>query len=208
MRGWIIALIVGSLLVVGLVFYLILNSATISIRINVPEMPIQEESFADWHTYTSSTGNFTVLFPLLPQHVTHSVTDPKTGDVRNYEMDVATRPDGSVYTIIEATYPNPTWENAEQDLKKVVDELFKDNVYKYVTNMAMSPFKNINALNFNISNEEVKVEGKAFIYENSIYILSAVAPTATYNKQEFEFFFNSFDFTPQNKPQPNPTIEP
>ncbi len=190
MRGWMI----GLLIFFGIVAFLFYKFATVSLHFHIPPSPEEVQAILEkWRVYHAPNGEFSAKFPIMPQQVSHSIVDPKTRTTRTYEMHISTKPDGSIFSVIEATYSGD-FSAPEAILKKTVEELFQDSVYKYVTSMKMVSYKGLEALQFNIGNDQIVIDGRAFIHNKSIYVIAVIQRVENFVPQESEFFFDSFTF--------------
>lgn len=156
-----------------------------------PEVP----NFQDWREFTSKTGHFKALLPALPQHVTDTVTDPKTQQPRKYETFATAADNGAAFMINAITFSTPGEANAgEESLKAVVNDMLARNKENKLNTMNASTFRGARALDFSLSNGDVLIEGKVFAHDKTMYILSMINKKDSFNKKELDFFINSFDF--------------
>lgn len=159
-----------------------------------------EKGFENWHEFASPKGDFKVLLPVLPQHATDKITDPKTKEQRKYDMFVSAKDDGTVFMISMITFPakiEPV--NVESTLTSVVNDMLARNKENKLKMMQGGKFRDNDALDFSIENTDVSVTGKAFIKHDILYILSELTKDGKFNQTEFDFFVNSFDVSnPKN----------
>lgn len=155
--------------------------------------------FQNWHEFTSPTEDFKVLFPSLPQRATESVDDPKTKEKRKYEMYVAQKDDGTLFMISLIKFP----ENDPQGNETVLSEMMNDMVASNPNNKLMMhetvDYKGHPALLFSIANGNMTIDAKSFIISGTLYVLTRIAKTENYTRDEFLFFVNSFELTPNDK---------
>ena len=71
-----------------------------------PDVTLEVYNFQDWKEFSSPDGEFNVLFPTLPQHAKENLTDPKTNEVRKYNMYVAEKNDGTIFMISLISFPD------------------------------------------------------------------------------------------------------
>src|SRR5690348_17259473 len=64
---------------------------------------LDDSHYENWKEFTSQTGNFKVLLPILPQHATDKILDPQTKETRKYDMYVAANDAGTVFMISAIT---------------------------------------------------------------------------------------------------------
>lgn len=152
-------------------------------------------SFESWHEFKAPSGLFTVAFPSLPQHATEKQGDPKTKEMRHYDMYVSEQDNGTIFMIsmITSLENKPTQIN-EAVLSRVMNEMLAMNPQSKVKKMQMGKYQNNPAMDFSIENNEVNIDGKAFAKGNTLFVLTSVAKLGNYNRAEFDHFVNSFKF--------------
>jgi len=178
----------------------------------IEEVPsFEEANFQDWHEFSGRDGRFHVLVPQLPQHVAKNVHDEKLGQKLLYNVYTSEHSNGSLYTVLLITYPEPL-DLAQQDeqLQAVVDRLMKGNKDNRLKLRTISKFHGFDALDLALENNEYQIVSKAFFVEDTLYVLTSMSYSAGYNANEFQFFVNSFqlmeDFSVPNI-EPTPFIE-
>ena len=150
--------------------------------------------FEKWHEFTAPDGNFQVLLPSLPQHATDKIQDQKTKELRKFDMFVSTKNDGTVFMISMITFPSKIDEKAyDEVLANIVNDMLTKNKDNKLRMKEINNFHDIKALDFAIDNNGITIGGKAFIRQNTLYVLSMIVQGDNFNKQEFDFFVNSFD---------------
>lgn len=170
--------------------------------INVKEaekVDLDEYNFHEWKEYTSPSEAFTVLFPTLPQHATESIKDPKTGHIRNYDMYVSERMDGTIFMISLITFQQM---QSNQDTQAMLLNMMNDMVASNSENVlkADQPGKYLGypSLDFTLSNNEHNIDAKTFMINNTMFVLTRITNEKNYNTSEFTFFLNSFEVANQN----------
>lgn len=157
-------------------------------------------SFHEWREFSSNSSHFKALLPNLPQHVTDTVTDPKTQEPRKYETFAAAADHGSAFMINAITFSNPTGaEASEESLKAAVTDMLARNKENKLNQMKIGNFHGTRALDFSLSNGDILIEGKVFAHKNIMYILSMINKKDSFDRKEFDFFINSFDFFDEGK---------
>lgn len=156
----------------------------------------QPTNFQNWREFSSPYGNFKVLLPSLPQHVTDKIADPITKEPRKFDMFATSDESGTVYAINTTTFPNKIEDkDVEEVLRAVLNDMLQRNKANKLKSSTMGKFRNFRSLDFAFDNGEVTVSGKAFLHENTLYVLSMVDKTKAFKSAEFDFFVNSFDAT-------------
>lgn len=153
--------------------------------------------FQKWHEYSPPSGKFKVLLPTLPQQAQEKLQDPNTKETRQYEMYVSEKEDGTIFMISVITMLE-TGQNKIDDgvLKKVVNDLMTTNPKNKVKKMEKGSYKEYPAMEFSIENDQVNIDGKAFLAGTTLYLLTSAAQLQNYQRPEFDFFVNSFQLTP------------
>lgn len=148
--------------------------------------------FETWHEFSAPLSKFKVLLPVLPQHGTDTLDDPKTLEKRAYDLYVSEKEDGTIFMISLITIMNGTPKVDEKTLTAVMNDILAASPDNKLKIMKMGTYKQYPALDFSIENGQVNIDGKAFLVGNTLYLLTSVSKLVNYKKQEFEFFVNSF----------------
>lgn len=151
--------------------------------------------FSSWKDFHSPDQKFSVMMPAYPQNAKQSMKDPKTKEIRKYDMYVAEKEDGSLFMISLIQFPESK-ETPEYIQKSVVNDLLASNPQNQLKSMKIGDYKGKKTLDFSITNNEMTVEGMAFSDGDTLYLLSAIFKNNSYNPEEFKYFVSSFDLTP------------
>ncbi|MBA3957081.1 MAG: hypothetical protein H0X51_01620 [Parachlamydiaceae bacterium] len=169
-------------------------------------LPQQESNIQSWHEFVSPSKTFKVLLPSLPQHATEKLDNPKTKEVRKYEMYVSEKDNGTIFMISLITMLDSSSARIDKEvLTNVVNELVANNAQSKIKKMEMGTYKGYSSLDFSVENEKATIDGKAFIVNDTLYLLTSAAQVAHFQQAEYDFFINSFQLTPQLAP--SPTLE-
>ncbi|NGX43050.1 MAG: hypothetical protein K940chlam7_01341 [Chlamydiae bacterium] len=181
--------------------YLIFNYAKETYRI----FPIEEEkspvslevyNFQNWHEFTGTNGEFKVLFPTLPQHATENIKDPKSNETRKYEMYVSEKDDGTIFMISLITFPDKTADSDGDSLMRaMMNDMMAASPDNELRTMESGKYKGYNSLDFAFGNNELSVDSKTFMVNNTMLVLTRIVKTENYNTNEFNFFINSFELS-------------
>lgn len=159
--------------------------------LQVPE--IASLGVHNWHEYTSPASEFKVLFPTLPQHATENTNDPKTNITRQYDVYVSEKDDGTLYMISRISLPDSAYKEPEETiLGNVLNEMMEASSESQLKSKKMVQYRGKPSVDFNIENGDLNVDGKAFLTDHTLYILSSVAKQSNHKVSEFDFFVNSF----------------
>lgn len=155
--------------------------------------------FSGWRDFTPSSKKFTVMLPGLPQNAKQSTRDPKTNQMRNYEMYVSEKDDGSIFMISVIQFPESK-EAPETLQKTVVNDLLAANPTNQLKNMKIGDYKGRKTLDFTIENNEMTIDGMTFTEGDTLYMLSALFRNNSYHPEEYQYFLNSFDMNLRKTP--------
>ncbi len=193
-RFLIYLVILGVLLAVFLTTYYAKDSyelLPVNTTLNEDPEPINKA----WFQYDSPRGEFTVSMPLLPQTATQDIQDPKTAEIKHYEMYVAQTEDGTIYMISLITMPN----QPDQDtLTKIMNDMVSANKGNKLSSSKVGLYKGMPSLDFTIDKDQHIIEAREFINGNTIYLLSTISKNEYKTKSHFNYFINSFKFKKEN----------
>lgn len=203
-----LSLILALLVIIGALFAIRLfndkSPAIAPIKNDIPPSSQVSTSndvgFHKWREFSSQSGRFKVLLPALPQHVTDSVTDPETKEVRLHDTYVSADPQGLGFMISAIHLPKPVEpQKIESKLKEIVSDILARNKDNQLLKMNFEGPQNNRSLNFVLTNGDINVEGKVFVHDNVFYVLSMVNRADSFNQSEFDFFINSFDIQKESQ---------
>jgi hypothetical protein len=189
------------LLVVGGVLYLLLHSKEAYKLLT--QNSSEHNSLADWKKFVPHSEKFEVFLPSTPQYMKEAEPLPHTDKKRFYEMYVSEKLDGTLFLISVMTYPiDLEVSPSSQTLQDVTYELVKTNPNNHLVNIKPNIYQSYEAIDFAVENPpgeaEFKVLGKAFIVNNTIYMLTYTAHKDNFDQQEYDYFVNSFIFQSTN----------
>lgn len=184
---------VAALAIVG---FLVFKFSQNSSESNVQRQQLQEQDetqFHKWHEFSSPTAKFKVQFPTLPQHATDTIDDPKTKELREYDMYVSEKENGTIFMISIIKMMNKDVKIDENALTNVMNDILATSPQSKLKTMQMGTYQAHPSLDFSIENDQVNIDGKAFLDGNTLYLLTSAAKLPNYQKDEFNFFVNSFE---------------
>lgn len=182
------------IVIIALLSFLAVNALKSSYKI----LPIQaakkvdQVPFSDWHKFESSDDNFTVKLPVVPQHASQTITDPKTKQLRVYDMYVAQKEDGTIFMVSLIKFHDLGTQLDESLQKTIVNDMVASNPQNQLKNMQIVDFQNHKALDFSIENSALTILGKTFINNNILYLLTTIFNNDALDARDFEYFVNSF----------------
>lgn len=155
--------------------------------------------YENWHLYHDKEGRFSALFPTLPIHAAENYKDPKTEELRTYEMFVSERDDGSVFMVNLITFPEGADLDAEQLYSRFINDMLTANPKNELENSTATTFHDSKSYDFSLRNDEMRIQSKIFLNDRSLYLFSRVVPIGSVKDEQFTFFVNSFTFATPKK---------
>lgn len=138
-----------------------------------------------WSEYTAPLGQFKVLLPTHPHH------SKEERDNKEYEIFLAPRDEGTLYSINLISFPENGGTD-ENSLEKFLSDMLKRKPENLIKEMRKGKFQEGNAFDFTVNSEGTEITGKAFLVGKTLYVLSAISRDGKLNPQEFDFFIRSF----------------
>lgn len=152
-----------------------------------------EGGFSLWQEFKPQSGLFKVLLPNPPQYAKDLVPIAGSEQRLRYDIYASEKIDGTLFLISVITYPEESDVTSSMDiLKQTVEELKRSKPDNEMTKVKESLYHNHQALDFSMVNREFRVEGKAFIVDKIVYVLSYGSRKSDFNATEYEHFVNSF----------------
>lgn len=170
-----------------------------SLKSSYKILPIQQAKkvdtapFSDWHDFRAPTGKFAVRLPVLPQHATQTVVDPKTKQSRFYDMYVSQTDDNRIFMISLITFPEDGKEAPEMVQKTIVNDMLASNPKNQLKSMKVGDFHNFKTLDFTIENPDMTLVGTTFMNGPTLYLLTTIFNANNYNAKDYDYFINSFN---------------
>ncbi len=173
-----------------------------------PQLPTLSPSASidvnKWQEYTAPRDQFKVFLPGLPHHATENMAEPKTKEKRNYQVFVASKDNGTIYSISLISFPEKAPGDLTEDfLQSFVNEMLTANPKNTIKDFKLSLWNQGKAVDFNLENAGAVVLGKAFLDGNTLYVLSVTTKPEILNPQEYNFFVNSFQLMNPAAPKKN-----
>ncbi|MFV0341191.1 MAG: hypothetical protein ACK5MA_11300, partial [Parachlamydiaceae bacterium] len=143
--------VIGILTAFAVLFFLGLGSIKESYKL-LPISASKEGAptqFSSWKDYKPPSHKFSVMMPSYPQNAKQTMKDPKSKDVRKYDMYVAEKEDGSLFMISLIQFPDSK-ETPEFIQKSVVNDLLASNPQNQLKSMKVGDYKGSKTLDFTI----------------------------------------------------------
>lgn len=178
------------------VFYLSTSQTAPSNASSSPKTMSQKTdfvAFSDWEDFTDPAGKFKAQLPSPPQFVKGSAEIPTSDRKRRYEIYASQELNGNLFMINVMTYPSDfDTSDIKETLRGIVDETVQSNPANRLTNSKESVYQDHPALDFDIDNQLVKSQGKAFMIGKTVYILVYAADKKNFVPTEYQKFVDSF----------------
>ncbi len=180
------------LLLLGATIYLLTQSKEAYKVLPDINQQMKVDPYGLWRKFDDPNYQFSVAFPVVPQHATDHVKDPATKQVRQYDMYVASQPDGALFLIRIVSYP----KNVKLTHTDLMNSINYDLIQAHEGNQLLSSsdttFDGRNAVKFTIASDPTQIEGLAFAEGTNLYLIAAMASKDLFNAADYEHFINSF----------------
>ena len=184
-----------------LVFFVILGLASYFVVVTYQDTyrvlpgdlsePEAVDIFREWRLFTPENGTFAVLLPLMPNMTEDRVEDPSTREMRLYDIYVSEKSNGTIFVVNTIQYPDRRPEDAEL-LQEVTAELLRMFPQSKLVDEKRKEYLGREAIEVEVENPKAKLLGKAFIVDNTLYLLSYMADRRYYDQEEYQYFLDSF----------------
>lgn len=160
-----------------------------------------ETDYQNWQEFASPSSTFKVLVPSTPQHVSDKSSDPKTQTIRKDDVYIAEKKNGNVFMIHIITFQNKKEAKTAEDelLQNFLNDMLASNPNNKLVASQPAIYKGQRSLDFVIENETFNYDVREFVHENTLIVLSNVSRKNSHNLKDFQFFINSFEFTPSHQ---------
>lgn len=149
--------------------------------------------FAAWQLFKAPKGAFEAKFPSPPQSAFQNVRDPKTGQLRHYEMFISEKENGTIFMVNVINFPD--YKESLEPLKKtIINDLLISNPQNELKSMEVGTYHLFPTIDFVIAGPQNTVNGRTFSDSAQIYLLAAIFNNSSYNIEEYNYFLNSFQW--------------
>lgn len=147
----------------------------------------------DWSEFESTVTGFRVLLPELPSHNQEDVTLPDGESTVRYHVYLCEARGGSTFMVSVMRYPDQFSLAEPSDLlQSVVNEMIASNAGNEIDEMENIRFLGQEAIEFALTNKDILIRSRAFLFGKSLYVLTLIDRDETFTKKEFEAFTGSF----------------
>jgi hypothetical protein len=148
-----------------------------------------------WHHFFSPKGDFHVMLPTLPHQATEMKEDKEEKEKKEYTLFVSSKKDGTLFSIYLISFPEKKIENKKDFLMGFIKEMLSSNPKNAIKDLKAAPYRGLDTVDFNVQNEDTMTDGKAFIKNNTVYVLSTTANNKNRHQDEVDYFINSFNLS-------------
>jgi len=149
--------------------------------------PLEEE----WKPFSSK--RFTVDLPSQPHHAHETSTTPDSSDKIGYDMYVTQSRLGTTYMINVIEYP-PSFstEPSEPILTGILNDILSGNDSNQVMHKELGSFSDYPSIEFVLSNTQGNLRVRAFLRDQTLFILSVADTDIDTLDHTFARFVDSF----------------
>ncbi len=159
-----------------------------------PTLDPKSGPYTQWKEFSAPSGKFNVTLPLMPQQASQTVTDPVTKQTRYYDMYVSQEMDGTSYMISAVTFQDKSLtSNPQLLMETILNDILKSNPENKLINSKFGQYNGMQAMDFIVKNPATTMQGKAFLDQQTLYILSSIENNQNYNQNDFDHFTKSFE---------------
>ena len=187
--------------VIALMVFIVIYFAKDASKVlpDMPSTPVLNQKPSEgkaWMEF-SAPGKFKVMFPSLPTHAWESITDPATKETKKYDIYMDEKGNGTIFMVTTIQFSDAIKSKGDDNiLKEMLNDVLNVNPKNHLQNMKDSTFKNKKSIEFSIHNEDIKVEGREFVNDNTLYVLTSIAKGQNFSEEEAKRFFDSFELSP------------
>lgn len=163
---------------------------------------LEQSDYHNWQEFSSPAGDFKVLMPSLPQHISDKSNDSKSNEMRKIDVYMSEKKNGTIFMINLITLLDAKSLVHEELLQNFMKDMLASNPNNTLIASQSTVFKGQKALDFVIENETFNYDVREFFIGNTLVVLSNVSRKPTHNIKDFEFFINSFEFVPLEQKDP------
>jgi hypothetical protein len=186
-----ISIIIFIALLIGLLLYLFYIDRELSQQLE------SVSSFNEWVEFVPQSKQFKVLLPSKPQYAKDLLPIQHSDQKKAYQVYASEKIDGSLFLVSIATYPENFQIEKNDEVRGLIRELVNSKIDQQLNQISNSQFKEFEAIDFNISSQDYIAQGKAFMKDKNIYILSYVAQKNNFNLNDYHHFIDSFSIIPK-----------
>jgi len=149
-----------------------------------------------WEKFYSLQGNCEILFPSKPQHMTQKIPIKEINDYMNYDVYMSFLDENnSICMMVIASFPTKIEKDKEkQSLEGFLNGIINHKNEKKLIYAKFSDFKNLNAIDFLLENQNRYFKGKAIILENKLYLIAMEFDNHLDLDKTFQKYIESFNF--------------
>jgi hypothetical protein len=129
----------------------------------------------------------------MPHHATEMKAEKPEQEKKEYNLFVSSKEDGTLFSIYLITFPDKKILERDKDfLMGFIKEMLNSNPNNIIKDLKATPYRGMDTVDFKVQNEDTTIDGKAFIKENTVYVLSTTAKNVNRSQNEIDYFIGSF----------------
>lgn len=154
-----------------------------------------KQQASDWKSFTSTQGNFSIVFPTEPQEIDQKIDIPKTELSIQYQTYLSEPHDNVVYVVSVWTYPPEIdMSRPEVNLQDGFGGMLSALPGSEVISMEMKDFQGFKGLEFLVKSEDIYFQGMLILANNTLYQVFAVYKESEKELVDYQKFIGSFTF--------------
>lgn len=155
------------------------------------EKTLPATPYEGWREFTADQGGFSVKVPAIPQNAQETVQDKRTNQSLLYDMYVAEKWNGALFTITVIHYPKEV-PNLEKTLKDYLGDIILSNPGNELVSAKETSFQGKTALSYKVQNPKNQTEGILVIDGKRIFFIGYITDERNKDQKDYEYFINSF----------------
>ncbi len=163
--------------------------------VDLNEPPPGQDPIESWTEFTGNADEFTVMLPTPPQYANEKLKDPTTGEQRVYDMYVSEKLDGTLFMITRIVYPGESKLDSNAVFDQIKKELMSMEEGAELLSEVPAEFLGHPSTEYAITGPSVRLQAKAILESNKLYLLTYVVNKDQFSSREFAVFIDTFRFT-------------
>lgn len=151
-----------------------------------------------WAPFQALSGNCSLAFPQLPEHLVNKMPIPNSEDSIYYHIYLSSPHDGNgVYLLVVAKYPAPMEKEQELlCLEGFLSGIIQQNPDNELISAEMTDISGHQAVDFFIKSSEKAFKGRTLVANDTLYLIAVENALANFQQDSFEKFVSSFALQP------------
>lgn len=150
-----------------------------------------------WKEFHSSSGQCSMLFPAVPEHISEKMTMPDEGFEVKYDAYISAADPQTIFMLLVAKYPDFVDEvYAQMSLEGFLNAVLTHNPNNQLLFADLLLVDGHEALDFFIRAGDVYFKGRAMMVKNSLYLMAMECQIPNYDENRYKHFVSSFKLHP------------